>query len=545
MLGRFQKYQLILLSLLSGLLLSLAWPARGWAGLAFVALVPLFVVDYYVSKHPDKFSRGSMVVYSFITFLVFNLLTTWWVINSTIVGALLAFILNSLFMALVYGLFHIVKNRLFSKKVGYLSFIIFWVSYEYLHMHWSLSWSWLVFGNVFATPYQWVQWYEYTGVFGGSIWVILVNVLFFNALITYIEQPYFKLKIIALSAIAFSLIFIPISFSYSIYNDYREQGKSIEVVIVQPNIDPYEEQYSMPPELIVENFLHLARTKIDSETRLIVGPESALPRKKWEDRFYRYDVIDSIQLFVDTHPGLSVLLGASTNAIALEGEALMTGARAVADNPNRFYYAYNTALMFNPQQEIQTYHKSILVPGVEQMPFPALMKPLDKFAINLGGTTGSLGISKTQHTLNNNSDGLKIAPVICYESIYGEFVGNFVRNGANLLAIITNDGWWGNTAGYKQHFEYARLRAVEYRRDIVRSANTGKSAFFNQKGDAFRTTKYWEPAVIKRNVRLNSKLTYYAEKGDYLAHISLFVSVLLILVFISVSLQGKKKSPHN
>ncbi len=264
MLGRFQKYQLILLSLLSGLLLSLAWPAHGWAGFAFVALVPLFVVDYYVSKHSDKFSRGSMVLYSFITFLVFNLLTTWWVINSTIVGALLAFILNSLFMALVYGLFHLVKNRLFSKKLGYLSFILFWISYEYLHMHWSLSWSWLVFGNVFAAQYQWVQWYEYTGAFGGSVWVILVNVLFFSALITYIEQPYFKLKIIGQLALAFALIFIPISYSYSIYNNYQEQGKKIEAVIVQPNIDPYEEHYSMPPELIVENFLHFVRTKIDS-----------------------------------------------------------------------------------------------------------------------------------------------------------------------------------------------------------------------------------------------------------------------------------------
>jgi len=541
MLERLQKYHLIMLAILSGLLLAAAWPARGWAGFSFVALVPLFVIDYFVSKNERLFSKGSMVIFSFITFLVFNLLTTWWVINSTIVGALLAFILNSFFMALVYGLFHIIRRRLFHNNIGYLSFIFFWIAYEYLHMHWSLSWSWLVFGNVFASNYQWVQWYEYTGAFGGSLWLIAVNVLFFDAVVMYLEKARISLISYRILA-AFLLIAIPISSSYKMYMDYQEKGETLGVVIVQPNIDPYEEQYSTPPEIMVEHFIDLAKTKIDSNTRLIVGPESALPRKKWEDHFEHYNVIDSIQDFIGNHPQLAILLGASTYARAEEGEPLMSGARAFLDDSTAFYYAFNTALMFTSKKEIQTYHKSVLVPGVEQMPFPKLMKPLEKFAINLGGTTGSLGVSKTQHTLNDNNQEVRTAPIICYESIYGGFVGNFVRNGANLLAIITNDGWWGNTPGYKQHFEYAHLRAIEYRRDIVRSANTGKSAFFNQKGDAVQTTNYWEPAAIKKNVRLNTQLTYYAEKGDYLANIALFVSSLLILIFISVSLRGKIKS---
>ncbi len=541
MLRNLEKHHLYILAVFSGLLLAASWPARGWAGFSFVALVPLFVIDYFVSKNERLFSKGSMVIFSFITFLVFNLLTTWWVINSTVVGALLAFILNSFFMALVYGLFHIVRKRLFSNRIGYLSFIFFWIAYEYLHMHWSLSWSWLVFGNVYATNYQWVQWYEYTGVFGGSIWLIVVNVLFFDAVIMYLEKARISLIIYRI-LVAFLLITIPISSSYKMYWNYQEKGETVGVVIVQPNIDPYEEQYSTPPEIIVEHFIDLAKTKIDSNTRLIVGPESALPRKKWEDHFEHYNVIDSLQRFVDSNSQISVLLGASTYARAEEGEPLMSGARAFLDDSTAFYYAFNTALMFTSEKEIQTYHKSVLVPGVEQMPFPKLMKPLEKFAINLGGTTGSLGVSKTQHTLNDNNQEVRTAPIICYESIYGGFVGNFVRNGANLLAIITNDGWWGNTPGYKQHFEYAHLRAIEYRRDIVRSANTGKSAFFNQKGDAVQTTNYWEPAVIKKNVRLNTQLTYYAEKGDYLANVALFVSSLLILIFISVSLRGNTKS---
>ncbi len=539
LLDKLHKKHLWLLAVLSGVLLSLAWPERGWPGLAFIALIPLFAVDYYVMKRSDDFSRGAMVLYSYVSFLVFNLLTTWWVINSTVVGAILAFVLNSLFMSLVYGLFFIVKRRLFTEKAGYFSLALFWVGYEYLHMHWSLSWSWLVFGNVFASKPQWVQWYEFTGVFGGSFWVIFSNALAFAILLELLEKHKNIRPLILHSTLWILLIAVPLVYSHNIYENWVEKAAKAEVVIVQPNVDPYNEQYDIPPEILISNFLHLADSLTGDSTALVVGPESALPRKMWENRLQRYPVIDSIRQFIAEHPSTSVLLGASTRFRAPEGAKPEVGARRFIDNPHAFYYAYNTALMFSSSMPVQIYHKSILVPGVEQMPFPKLMKPLEKLAINLGGTTGTLGISKTQNVFETPDGKIKVAPVICYESIYGGFVGNFVRNGANLIAIITNDGWWGNTPGYRQHFDYARLRAIEYRRDVVRSANTGKSAFFNQRGDAFQTTKYWKKDVIKRQVSLNDELTYYAQKGDYLAHTSLFIVSLLLLIFISMSLRKR------
>jgi apolipoprotein N-acyltransferase len=181
----------------------------------------------------------------------------------------------------------------------------------------------------------------------------------------------------------------------------------------------------------------------------------------------------------------------------------------------------------------------MLVPGAEITPFPFLLKPLEK-VFDFGGTMGTLGISEDQNVLLDKNQEIKAASIICYESIYGEFVGNFVRNGANLLVIITNDGWWGNSPGHRQHFDYARLRAIEYHRDVVRSANTGISAFFNEKGDDFQTTKYWEPAVLKGKAQLHSDITYYAVHGDYLAKTSLFIVSLLVLVFISLLLRNKR-----
>ena len=537
-----RKYHLFLLSLLSGLLLAASWPANGIAIISFIALVPLFLVDYYVSMNKNLFSRGSMVLFSFITFLTFNLLTTWWVINSTLIGAVLAFMLNSFFMALVYGVFHLVKNKAFSIKTGFLAFLFFWISYEYLHMHWSLTWSWLVLGNVFASTPKLVQWYEFTGVFGGSAWVIIVNSLFMMALIDWINNRKVNKGVFTNVMGAMLLIILPISYSISTYLSYQEKGELAEVVILQPNIDPYNEQYEIPQNEIISRFLDMARKNSSTENQLIVGPESALARGIWESRLNVMPVIDSLKTYISKHPNTSILLGASTSRYAPPGEPLEVGARKYLDEENAHYYSYNTALMLNSTRDIQKYHKSILVPGVEQMPFPKLMKPLEKFAIDLGGTTGTLGISKTQHTLNNHDGTIQAAPIICYESIYGEYVGKFVNNGANLIAIITNDGWWGNTPGHRQHFEYARLRAIEYRRDIVRSANTGISSFIDQKGADFQKTEYWTKAILKRDVHLNQTKTYYAQHGDFIAKLCIFISSLLILLYISVSLRGRKNT---
>ena len=537
----FTKKHLILLSLLSGVLLAAAWPSRGFSLLAFIALVPLLLVENFISENRNRFARGTIVSYAYFTFLSFNLLTTWWVIVSTTTGALLAFILNSLFMALTFGLFHIIKNRVFKNKFGYLSLIVFWIGYEYLHMHWSLSWSWLVFGNVFAASYKWIQWYEYTGVFGGTVWVILVNILFFYSTKKIIETKAFSFDNIRGILSGIAIIIIPILFSYSLYNKYEnDEGDEANIVVIQPNTDPYNEQFRIPKDSLILRFTSLAKTKLDAKTQLLIGPESVLRGSMWEDEFHRYRVIDSLQNLLDEYPNLSILVGASTKKEAKEGAELKEGARAFSDAPDSYYYSYNTALMLIRHQPIQTYHKSMLVPGAEITPFPFLLRPLEK-VFDFGGTMGTLGISDYQNVLLDKSRKIKSAPIICYESIYGEFVGNFVRNGANLLVIITNDGWWGNSPGHRQHFDYARLRAIEYRRDVVRSANTGISSFINWRGDDFQTSKYWESDVIKGKAKLHSEMTYYAEHGDYLAKTSLFIISLLGLVFISLLLRGKQK----
>jgi apolipoprotein N-acyltransferase len=135
---------------------------------------------------------------------------------------------------------------------------------------------------------------------------------------------------------------------------------------------------------------------------------------------------------------------------------------------------------------------------------------------------------------------VKAAPIICYESVFGKFVTGYVRKGAEVLFIITNDGWWKNTYGYKQHLFFASLRAIETRRQVVRAANTGVSCIIDIRGKRINETTWWTKAVIKGTIWPETRITPYVKYGDFLLLISVFLSGLIILaVFILVPVRKK------
>jgi apolipoprotein N-acyltransferase len=168
----------------------------------------------------------------------------------------------------------------------------------------------------------------------------------------------------------------------------------------------------------------------------------------------------------------------------------------------------------------------MLVPGVETLPW--FLKFLDKWFEKFGGTTAGYAKQKERTVLAANE--FKIAPAICYESIYGEFMSRYIRNGADLICIITNDGWWKNTPGHKQHMNYARLRAVETRTWVARSANTGISCFIDPNGKVIDPQPYNTTAAIKLAVTTagHSK-TFFVRNGDVLSKIMTGLSILLLL----------------
>lgn len=518
--------RLLILAVFSGALLAFSWPEIGFVPLIFIAWIPLLFVEDYLRHAPVKMAALKLYGLSYLAFLIWNVGSTWWVKNASFEGALLAFLANSALMAGVFTASFQIRRKLPANR-SWLYFPILWIGFEYIHHSWELSWPWLTLGNSMANMPELIQWYEFTGVLGGSVWILLVNILIYHSFrrrISHTDTP-------ILMGLRFPLlvVLIPSFLSIIQYATYKEQGHAkVQVAIVQPNIDPYGIKFNNATfDAQLDAFFQLANTVTDSTTDWLFGPETALVGSFDEAHLKEYPRILKIQQFLEKHPKLNILIGAETHQFYFSDNEKSITARQTRD-PNVYYDAFNTALFFKGQ-EIEIYHKSKLVPGVEQMPFPWLFKHIESLAIDLGGTTGTLGRQDERTVFHGHNDSQIVAPAICYESVYGDFIQNYIRRGANFIAIITNDGWWGDTPGYKQHLAYARLRAIESRRDVIRSANTGVSAVINQRGDILERRAYWVPAAISASISLNSKLTIYSITGDILGLSALILSIWLIL----------------
>ncbi len=411
---------------------------------------------------------------------------------------------------------------------GYLALIAAWLSFEFLHMRWELTWPWLTLGNGMASYPAMLQWYEFTGHLGGSVWILLLNILFYEAFIQ-VRTREKKLRQ-AITPFLITLI-IPVLISLLIFLTYKEKGKPVEVVVVQPNIDPWNEKFQTPTKTQLDKFLRLSEEQLDSNTEYLVWPETAFNGDVWVDEFEISPHVRRLEEFVARFPKLKLVTGVDSYKEYPDEEHATVTVR-YEPQQNIWYDVFNTALQIDNEQAIQYYHKSKLVPGAERMPYPGVFKLLEPLAINLGGISGSLGIQDEREVFLNIDSTIGIAPVICYESVYGEYVSRYIRKGASLIFIVTNDGWWKNTAGHKQHLHYASLRAIETRRDIARSANTGISCFIDQRGIIHQRQNWWTEASIKSVLYANDRKTFYTRFGDYIGRIACAISAILFLLIL-------------
>ena len=505
----------LFLALAAAFLLSLAWYFPFGCFTLFVAFLPLFRIVENAKK---------TYLFIYLSLFLWNLATTWWVWNASVGGAIAMLFANTLLMTLPWIVYVFLKNKIPSKLSKYF-LVTAWILFEYGHLNWELSWSWLNLGNGFAYTHVLVQWYEYTGVLGGTLWVLLVNVFLYDFII---EKSRKKLILALIS------LLLPIICSLLIYFSYQEKGENLEIVVVQPNIDPYTEKFVgtenfIPYDKQASLFLELAGKQVTSTTKLVVFPETAFDEGYDEKNIQNYAPIRIIRDFLKNNPQMYILAGTTSWEIYGKEKKTFT---ARHNEQIGYYDVFNTAMFLGAKVDsIAFYHKSKLVPIVESMPYPSVIEALlGSVIIDLGGTSGGLGQQKEREVFF--AEKYAFAPIICYESIYGEYVTEYVRKGANILCIITNDGWWGDTPGYRQHWQMAKLRAIETRRAVSRSANTGISGFIDQKGDVIGQTPYWVKDVRRQNLAANNEKTFYVLFGDWVGKLASIGFVFLFFFSI-------------
>lgn len=508
------------LSISSGLLFFLAWPVSPLTFLIFVAFVPLFILAAQSSSSRKFFG------WIYLNILIWNVSTTWWIANSTVPGAIGAFIGNSLLMSIPWLVFYFLFRRR-KNLIGLYLFICIWLSFEYLHLNWDLSWPWLTLGNVFATHPNWVQWYEVTGSSGGSLWVLLVNIFLFQLIRHSLAKKQLHVRSAA-AVIGFLVLPFFISWYFLRKGIFRGQTPN-NVVVVQPNVDPYSKFVEGQQYEQLANLLQLSRSAIDSNTKLLIWPETAIPAGLDISIIDSHPFLEPVRELLRQNPNLNLLSGVEGFKIVPEP----TDYSQKVEDGDVYFESYNSAALMDTNS-VQIYHKSKLVPGVETL--PSFLKFLANWFEQFGGTTGGYAKQSERTVLIATNSSFKIAPSICYESIYGEFMSKYVKKGANLIAIITNDGWWSETPGYRQHMNYARLRAIETRTWVARSANTGISCFIDTKGKVYQPQPWDTKAAIKMQIpRSNFSQTFFVRNGDFISKIAIVGMIILAVIQFLIS----------
>ncbi len=519
----------LVLSSLSGLLLGIGFPdIVPLPLLLMVAWVPLLLlIEDWKQKEGAK--KRELLPYLLHTFMLWNIIATYWVMNTSFAAGLFANFANSLLMCIPFFLF--LWTQKYIPKMGYGSLIAYWLTFEYIHLSWELTWPWLTLGNGWAEYPSLVQWYEYTGVFGGSLWIWVINIMLLNILIKAKSEAVQKLPNWRHWWKTVAVLTLPMLISVVMYVNYEKQGDTIDVVLVQPNFEPHYEKFDRVEEAEqITRFITLSKPLLDDKVDYLVFPETSYGFVEEHDVISNRSTRRLMEAF-GVYPALKLVTGLNAYHDFLPDEP-RTEATRTRNRGGQIieYEMMNLAaqIPMNTEEAAQTYRKSKLVPGPERFPFKRILFFLEPLVDNLGGTTAGLGIQDKRSAFT--SDAARVAPVICYESIFGGYFAGYVKEGkAQAAFIMTNDGWWDNTAGHRQHLYFASLRAIETRRSIGRSANTGISAFINQRGDISQATQYNEPTAIRGQMQLNDEVTFYVKWRDLIARTALFLAILLVL----------------
>ena len=557
---KFNRLKLIVCVFLPALLFWLAWEPMPFTPLVFIAFVPFF----YLSEWGRSTSKGKNFGVLFLALMLWNISTTWWVWFASDVGAIAMLILNSLLMYLPFGLSRWLQRKKWFIWDAKWLFIALWLLYEYGHHRWDLSWPWLTLGNAFSGMPWYVQWYEITGTLGGTALILSVNVLVYQALInvqskdkrSWIMRFRLPLGIVSIFGLLSGLL-------GQLASDFVYQKKSklkqpYWVVAIQPNYDPYDEKFVLDPMQMVRD---MAKTSDSAgpadcilwpETSLVGNIDVGSPAQDMQVSYLMHHWLkngpadnaagDSSLNHSRAAGPPSMLIGSNMiHWYSWMGKGKPDVAARQSSNLEYWYTLHNSALWIQPELsihpigsdpfkherlrgsmatgDIQFYHKSKLVPGTEQLPFVTVLPFLERLAISLdeNSASGTLGKNATAKALGVSNS--KVAPIICYESIYGDYVSEYVKDGASWLAVITNDAWWNNTPGHKQHFSYAKLRAIEQRKWVVRSANTGISGFIDPLGNTTMRSGWYQgrderSAEVALNKHLDDGFFSAGESGS-------------------------------
>ncbi|MGB5850476.1 MAG: apolipoprotein N-acyltransferase [Ignavibacteriaceae bacterium] len=525
------------LLILSGVLLGISFPPFPFPFtlLLFVGFIPYLIV----LKNRQTLAEINRATY--LMSFVFCVVTVYWVgswqaeADPFLMMGGGAMLLALPAVMIIPSTLYYLSSKIFKTKFSFWLFPVFWVTAEYLLTLTDLKFPWLILGHGLAKFTSFIQAADIIGAFGLSLVVLYINLILYKAYSHYKEERKNSVKYFVIAA---SILLVFIVYGMIKISTFNPSDKKVKVGLVQPNINPWKKWELGSVQNMVENYLQLSQQAVDGGAQIILWPETALPVYLMNGAHRA--ALDSIYKFLEEN-NVSLLTGMPHIKFYPDSTKAPTDAK-FSVNGNYHYTTYNSVILLKPgTREYQQYGKMHLVPLGEHVPFAdqfSFLADVFKWGVGLGGWnvgkdtvvfTTSVKVSGEDELININGQ-------VCYESIFPLFAPNFVQRGAELIAVVTNDSWYGNSSGPYQHKEFAVLRAVENRRAIVRCANGGISCIINPLGVTEAETEMFTKTVLVGDVSLQNEKSFYSEHPTIIITIisvlSLWIVGLNILLFI-------------
>ena len=499
-------------------LFTISFPPFPYGVMAPVGLA-IFIGMIHDKKPRDGFRLGYWIG------LFWGTGTLIWIGVSSVTGAVLVISINALHYALLAALFSFLYR--YNRSLALFSFPFTWVSLEYLRYFTDVRFSWLSLAYTQTYYLNFIQISEITGLLFISFILVCAAVALF---LIYKNRTIKNTGYLLVMSVVILLLNI-----YGMKRMAVMDQKSyplIKAAFLQPNVDPFlkwepefqEEMFN----LLLEESKHISAEKPD----LIIWPETATPfylRTRFKEIRQIYQLIDT----TDTY----LLTGSPDYLYQKEHNEVFT---------------YNAAFFFRPGTlKFESYYKLALVPGSETIPFKRWFPLLRNIDVGSGDFFPGKNFTTFDFTVANkpgaridsgyqvigtgplDSTNVKLSAIICFESVFPHLVRGFISNGANLLTVITNDGWFGSTSGPYQHAQYAVYRAIENRVSIIRSANTGISGFIDPAGRWIGQTALNKRTSRSGDIPISEEKTFYSVHGDWFAQLSVLISLIIIFYVFS------------
>ncbi len=522
---RINRKQLGMVAI-GGLMAGLAFPPFPLNFLMFFAFIPLFQV---IEKR-ESFSAINRATYLFA--FVMSVVSLYWVGSWTpeadpflkISGVMLIFF-NPIFFLIPSTVYYMAR-KVVGKRVALVLFPLIWVFFEYIYTVTEFRFPWLTLANSQTDFHPFIQIADIIGAYGISLVIVFINLAIYLALISD------KKSAVKPAILAVFLFVVVLGYGF-VYNGPDETNAlKIRAGIVQPNLNPWNKWDAGNLNEQLKIYLDLSQKCVDNGAKIVVWPETALPVYLMNGRYN--DKAARIRKFVNEND-VVILTGMPDATFYTKNDSIPDEAKPLKNNGVYTHYtSYNSVLLFEPGKiQPQKYGKMLLVPFGEKVPYVEVIPFLGKLLKwEVGISSWNIG---KEHVVFNTTAGkrkVSIAGSICIESIYPDFNARFVQKGAQLLAVVTNDSWYGYSSGPFQHKEIAKLRAVENRRNIIRCANGGISCFVDASGRTHQETNLFRREWITGDVSLLNTQTFYTQFPLLIPGIATIISSLIIILFI-------------